>query len=612
MTDLRSIPFAKLVASDAINARSTGGKDGLDELAASILSEGLIQPLAVRPADGGGDRYEIIDGRRRWQALSKLVKDGRRKKGDAVPCNVLNVDDIQALQSSLAANVVRLPMHPVDQHEVFAGLVEKGRTPADLAASFGLAERTVKQHLALGRLAPEVRKAWRDGTLDAVTAQAFAIHPDAKVQAATLAKLKASAHRGTGVQVWDVRRELSDTRQLSSQSDELALVGEKAYIAAGGVIDDDLFRDARYIADVPLVKKLARDIMLAKRDELRKAGWAWAEIAGDVDFEDWQCRHVLVPEEDDTGEDYDFTPQQRARSGCLVSIDTDELGKTFIDVRTGLIRPSAQRDIEDPDDDEHGDLPSPRSMLDDPGAQSPEGASEDDPFSVSGALLETITTAQTVAAAAALEQDAALALRVIVATLATGRPYDSPCKVSISHEVPGRPFDIKNGFAKLLGRLGRIDQREALVELAVLVSQSVQLAVKPGGRQIADAQAFVDSLDADAYLDQMRRAMPYADYFARASKATAVEALDEMRAGGHRVETPAASLSGMKKADLAAYATEQAKACGWLPPQLRNAGYGLIVPEPKPRRGKMAAAEQTSEPETEAPAPRKGRAKVRA
>ena len=64
---VQTVTFAQLIASDAINARLTGQKDGLEELAASILAKGLIQPLAVRPADSGASgkgapRYEIIDG----------------------------------------------------------------------------------------------------------------------------------------------------------------------------------------------------------------------------------------------------------------------------------------------------------------------------------------------------------------------------------------------------------------------------------------------------------------------------------------------------------------------------------------------------------------------
>ena len=80
---ITTVPFRDLVPADAINARSKAVKDGLDELADSIARRGLIQPLAVRPADNG--RYEIIDGRRRYQAMQKLVRARAWKKDTPVP-----------------------------------------------------------------------------------------------------------------------------------------------------------------------------------------------------------------------------------------------------------------------------------------------------------------------------------------------------------------------------------------------------------------------------------------------------------------------------------------------------------------------------------------------
>lgn len=150
-----TIPFSKLIAPDAINARAAS-KRGLDDLAASIKLHGLIQPLAVRPADGS-DKYEVIDGRRRLQAMAQLVK-GKASgwtKATAVPVIIRNEDDAAALGLSLIANTCREDMHPVDQHEAVARLSEQGLSDADIAARLAVSERTVRQHRALGALAPE-------------------------------------------------------------------------------------------------------------------------------------------------------------------------------------------------------------------------------------------------------------------------------------------------------------------------------------------------------------------------------------------------------------------------------------------------------------------------
>ena len=185
---IQTIPYAQLMASDAVNARAAS-EEGLDELAASIAAKGLIQALAVRP---NGNHFEIIDGRRRFQAIGVLVKAKKLQRDWPVPCTVRHDDDAGALETSLMANTVRLPMHPVDQHEVFARLNSQGRSEAEIAAAFGLAERTVRQHLALGRLAEPVRKAWRAGKIDARCAQAFALSSNVDLQTATLACRRAS------------------------------------------------------------------------------------------------------------------------------------------------------------------------------------------------------------------------------------------------------------------------------------------------------------------------------------------------------------------------------------------------------------------------------------
>ncbi len=124
-----SVPFSALVAKDDINARLTGKTDEIDGLAASIEAKGLIQALAVRPGKKSGT-FEIIDGRRRYAALGSLVKSKKFSKDAPVPVLIRDEDNAHALETSLAANTVRLPMHPIDQHEVFARLEDEGAAPA--------------------------------------------------------------------------------------------------------------------------------------------------------------------------------------------------------------------------------------------------------------------------------------------------------------------------------------------------------------------------------------------------------------------------------------------------------------------------------------------------
>lgn len=205
-----TLPLSRLTPKTAANARPETD-DGLEELAASIAAKGIIQPLVVRPASKG-DSYEVIDGRRRFRALQRLVKAKRMKKDDAVPVLVRNEDDGEALETSLMANTVRLPMHPIDQHEVFARLVGEGLDAGGIAARFGLKQRTVEQHLALGRLAPEIRQAWRDDKVSAETAQAFTMLEPAR-QVPLYNELMSSNHGH--VSAWTVRKHAAGEKPRS-------------------------------------------------------------------------------------------------------------------------------------------------------------------------------------------------------------------------------------------------------------------------------------------------------------------------------------------------------------------------------------------------------------
>jgi ParB family transcriptional regulator, chromosome partitioning protein len=604
MTTVTEVPFSALVASDAINARGAT-KDGIEALAASIGAKGLIQPLCVRPADenpragaksapGAHAKYEIIDGRRRYQAIATLVKSKAWKRDAMVPVLVRNEDDAEALESSLMANTVRLPMHPVDQHEVMARLAGSGLGEAEIAARFGISARTVRQHLALGRLAPDVRDAWRKGRIDTETAQAFAVHPDAEVQAALLKRL------GRNVTAWNVRAQLAETRERVDQCDELALVGEDAYLAAGGTIDEDLFSDARYVADVPLARKLARDRLEAECARLRADGWAWAAIDGDPGVRaSWAMTHVRDHLQDDSDESLppeDYAADEKARSGCIVGIDnsydwSEKRDVTAILIRTGLVRdedegassaPSAahqqparghidgDEEQDDGADASAAELGSAKTWASEAPTNKP-----DDPFDVSGALTGDITTAQTEAACRALTAHPDLALRVLVAALTS--TWTAPARVSLgSTAVGARRVERHHEFANRFETVRAWPDERVMAELAGLVGASLDLVAHNGVVDRANDIHLVAALPGADYLAAMRDVFSPADYFKRASRETAVAALREMADAG-AIPPLAPDLDAAKKADLADAAAAQAKACGWLPPQVRHPAYTLLV-----------------------------------
>jgi len=589
-----AIPFSRLIATDAINARGAT-KDGIDELAASIAAKGLIQPLSVRPASGGrlpaGEspdanvKYEVIDGRRRHAAIAKLVKAktaGWSKTSD-VPVLVRNEDDTQALETSLMANTVRLPMHPVDQHAVFARLASQGKSNADIAAAFGISEKTVRQHQALGNLALEVREAWRKGKIDAKAAQLFTLHDDHAVQ--TEAYKRLAKQDSYGLSEHAIRSALAPRRTPVKGCGDLKFVGEAAYLAAGGTISESLFDDDRFVDDVPLLETLVRQRLEAECERLKGEGWSWAAIGddsgGDVNLFD--CNNVRSTGEHDFNnypeEPEAYTAEERARSGCVVELNFDG---SKIEIVAGLVHPDgapaervSQIDIEEAIDaagDDEGDGEDGSEIDDIPASEEDAGA----PFAISQALTLSVTQTLTVAAAEAVAADPMLAMRIITAALRCR--FHAPSNVrnegnpAVRLENMG---DFNDAFAALL-QSGDDRVRALFCEAVGSTFELASAKWQYKGRD-SGVQALRDALSADAYLDAARTHFNTADYFARAGKAVCLNAIAEMEEAGVTGPVPD-TLADAKKAELADFATRHARASGWLPPELRHPSYVLLAP----------------------------------
>ena len=187
-----TLPLDQLEISTA-NVRSTpAGKSAFDELKASIAAHGLLENLVARPLGAdtqGKPRYAVIAGGRRLAALNELAADGVLAQDHPVPCRVVRNGAADS-EISLAENVVRVAMHPADQVEAFGALALAGATAADIAARFGVSERTVEQRLRLGHAAPELLDAYRTDQIDLATLKAFAVTTDTARQLAVWEQVK--------------------------------------------------------------------------------------------------------------------------------------------------------------------------------------------------------------------------------------------------------------------------------------------------------------------------------------------------------------------------------------------------------------------------------------
>src|SRR5580658_6340531 len=179
------IAVSRLVKSP-LNARRTHVKIGMEELKASLLAHGLMQNLVV--TDKGDGMYHVIAGGRRLEAIHTLQAEGKLPEDFAVPCQI--VTEEHALEMSLAENTVRLEMHPADQYEAFAALIDQGESAADVAQRFGIEETLVLKRMKLARVAPQLLAEYRSEGMTLECLMAFTVADDHRRQLKVFKSLK--------------------------------------------------------------------------------------------------------------------------------------------------------------------------------------------------------------------------------------------------------------------------------------------------------------------------------------------------------------------------------------------------------------------------------------
>jgi ParB family chromosome partitioning protein len=148
----------------------------LDELAASIKINGVIQPIVVRRA---GPRYEIVAGERRWRAAQRagLLK---------IPVIIRDVPDAKLLEVALIENVQRENLNPIDEALAYRRLTEElGLTQEQVAAAVGKDRASVANYLRLLKLPDAIQALVASETLSMGHARALlALEDPASIEAA--------------------------------------------------------------------------------------------------------------------------------------------------------------------------------------------------------------------------------------------------------------------------------------------------------------------------------------------------------------------------------------------------------------------------------------------
>src|SRR4051812_45585470 len=161
------VPLSHLVPSRRNPRKVKTSREAHRRLVALIRSQGLLQPLVVRPLEA--KRYEVVAGDRRLRALREI----HRNDGDPkIPCVLRDVDAMTADAMSLGENFGREAMHPLDEADAFAKLATSdGKDAQAIAAEFGVPEHYVRQRIKLATLAEPVKAAHREGNIDTATAE---------------------------------------------------------------------------------------------------------------------------------------------------------------------------------------------------------------------------------------------------------------------------------------------------------------------------------------------------------------------------------------------------------------------------------------------------------
>lgn len=276
-----NIPFDKLVLSQA-NVRQTKAGVSIEELAADIAHRGLIASLNVRPVIGNDGKetgmYKVPAGGRRFRALELLVKQKKLARTEPVPCIVSKATTSEE-EDSLAENMNREQLHPLDQFRAFQTLRDQGLSEEEIAARFFVAVATVKQRLRLASVSPKLLDLYANDEIKLDQVMAFSISNDHARQAQVWESVSRSHVR----EPYYIKRLLTETA-VRADDRRAVYVGAEAYEKAGGVILRDLFEQDRggWFQDPALLEQLVFEKLKIDAEALKEEGWKWVE--GAIDF----------------------------------------------------------------------------------------------------------------------------------------------------------------------------------------------------------------------------------------------------------------------------------------------------------------------------------------
>jgi ParB family chromosome partitioning protein len=491
----RAIPFNKLVLSQA-NVRRLQAGQSIEDLAEDIARRSLLTSLTVRPVrdEAGAETglFEVPAGGRRYRALEHLVKTKRLARNAGVPCIVVAAEPGHtAEEDSLAENLQRVALHPLDQFRAFQTLHAQGLGEEAIAARFFVSTQIVRQRLKLARVSPTLLDLYAQDGLSLEQLMAFTVSDDHARQEEVWSALARSYTR----EPYAIRRMLTETAVRGSDK-RAQYVGLAAYEAAGGVTLRDLFAaddGGGWLQDVALLDRLTADRLAEDARRVRAEGWRWVEVAPDLPYghtiglrrlrgdsglsPEEQASHAALQQEAEAIEAAHaaaeelpdaadrrlgeieamldalderpplFAPEEIAQAGAFVSLDAS--GR--VRVERGYVRP---------DDEAGGEAPAtgetaagaegPDALRRAPAAARTDGAASVDPAgedeagasAISDRLLADLTAARTLGLRDALARHPDTALLALLHALTLRIFYRGSGALDSCLEIEARHVDL--------------------------------------------------------------------------------------------------------------------------------------------------------------------------
>lgn len=224
---VQQVALEELVPSP-FQPRTRLDEAAIAELAASVADKGVLQPLLVRPVDGG---YEIVAGERRYRAA--------REAGlSSVPVLVKAFDDREALEIAIVENLQREDLTPIEEARAYERLLGFGLDQQGVADAVGKSRSAVANALRLLKLPAEVVAALDEGRISAGHARAILAQPEEDRAWAlqqivgrglTVRQAEALRRSTTG----GAKRDASDGRYRSLEDDLTRHAGTRVRVRGG-------------------------------------------------------------------------------------------------------------------------------------------------------------------------------------------------------------------------------------------------------------------------------------------------------------------------------------------------------------------------------------------